>query len=53
MQSFREYYWFETSERRSYIRITDKVEGSVKKIRHTGGLCPRKRHAHYSFHLRQ
>jgi secondary thiamine-phosphate synthase enzyme len=38
MQSFREYLWFEIAERRSYIRITDKIEAIVKKSKVKEGI---------------
>jgi secondary thiamine-phosphate synthase enzyme len=39
MQSFTEYLWFETSDRRGYINITQQVEGLIRQSGIQEGLC--------------
>ncbi|MCK5581269.1 MAG: secondary thiamine-phosphate synthase enzyme YjbQ [Candidatus Omnitrophica bacterium] len=39
MKSYREELWFNTSSRREYINITDKVQEAINKSRVKEGLC--------------
>jgi len=39
MKSYTEYLWFNTSKKREFINITDKVEASLRKSRISEGFC--------------
>ncbi|MCK4771274.1 MAG: secondary thiamine-phosphate synthase enzyme YjbQ [Candidatus Latescibacteria bacterium] len=39
MRSVTEYLWFETSDRRGYINITQQVEGLIRQSGIQEGLC--------------